>query len=141
MKNETLFGYFRDFVFEIYPFIDPTLNKTFIKPRYDKYPSLRFKENGMPELSEYNSAAPYKIFEIFRDSGNGIYIEIENLESYNKLLTYLINLKEFRNSFYSEDNVYKDQILLYISLYILLHIIISDNRLTLAVCSILKFFA
>jgi len=94
MKDPILFKLFKNFVFEIYPLLDPALEKKIIQPKYDKYPSLKYKSNGMPEFSLYNPNSPYKINDLFRGWGGKCDIQLKNFESYLELENYLLNHKE-----------------------------------------------
>ncbi|ACU60658.1 HEPN domain-containing protein [Chitinophaga pinensis] len=100
MKDETLYTLFRDFVFDIYPLLDPALEKKWIKNRYDKYPSLKYRDNGMPYLSNYSHNAPYNITDLFRGWGGKADIEIKEFQSYKELEAYLLNHKEYRETIY-----------------------------------------
>lgn len=103
MKDSKLFELLKDFVFKVYPLIQPAINERYIKPKYDKYPSLSFNENGMPSLSEYSPNSPYKITEIFRKWGISSEINLDEIIEYNKCCEYLENHNEFRNSFFPEN--------------------------------------
>lgn len=102
MKDETLYRLFKDFIFEIHPLLDPAIEKKWIKPKYDKYPSLKYKDNGMPELSNYSFNSPSNIFELFRSWGGKADIEIKEFESYKLLQNYLLNHKEYIDTIYPD---------------------------------------
>jgi hypothetical protein len=105
MRDETLYNYFRNFIFEIYPLIDPALEKTWIKPRYDKYPSLTYKDNGMPDLSAYSFDSPPKISDLFRSWNGKADIQMNEFESYKQLENYLLNHKEHRANIFPDNLV------------------------------------
>jgi len=63
MKDPILFKLFKNFVFEIYPLLNSALDKKIIKPKYDKCPSLKHKNNWMPSISLYNAIHPFRIYE------------------------------------------------------------------------------
>lgn len=103
MKDSKLFELLKAFVFKVYPLIEPTINDRFIKPKYDKYPSLSYNENGMPSLSEYSSNPPYKITDIFRKWGYSSEINLDEVAEYVACFKYLETHNEFRTSFFPEN--------------------------------------
>lgn len=103
MKDSKLFELLKEFVFKVYPLIQPAIDQRYIKPKYDKYPSLSYNENGMPSLSEYSSNAPYKISDIFRKWGISSEINLDEITEYNNCCEHLENHNEFKTSFFPEN--------------------------------------
>jgi hypothetical protein len=102
MKDETLCKYFREFIFEIYPLIDPVLEKKWIKPKFEKYPVLKYKDNGMPDLNNYSLNSPPKIRDLFTSWSGIADIEITVFESYKRLLSYLLIHEKYRENIFPD---------------------------------------
>jgi hypothetical protein len=101
MRDEVFYTLFEEFVDEAYPLLDPALEKKWIKPTYDKYPELKFEKNGMPRMSNYSFSSPPKIRDLFLKFGNATPdVPLEELESYNKLNSFLLSHKEYRECIY-----------------------------------------
>lgn len=103
MKDSNLFELIKAFVFKVSPLIKPAIDASYIKPKYDKYPNLTFKNNGMPSISEYSTNPPYKINDIFMKRGISSEINLDEIIEYNNCCNYLSTHKEFKTSLYPEN--------------------------------------
>jgi hypothetical protein len=103
MKDETLYRLFKEFTFEVYPLLDTAIENKWIKPRYDTYPSVKYKSNGMPEISNYSVKNPIKISDLFRSWGGTPDINLKEFNSYNSLENYLLNHKQHLNTIYPDN--------------------------------------
>ena len=64
MKDTKLYNLLEDFIFNAIPVIENAVEKRYIKPKYDKYPNIKYRENGMPDINEYGNP-PIKINDLF----------------------------------------------------------------------------
>lgn len=96
MRDKNLYNLFQNFVFEIYPLLDPALEKTDLKPKYENYPYLKYKDNGMPDISLSKLHSPYKIRDLFDDKGQASFIDLRKYISFADLHDYLQTHKGYR---------------------------------------------
>jgi hypothetical protein len=100
MRDKTLYELFECFINEIYPLIDPIIEQKWIKPKYDNYPTLNYKENGMPNLSSSSLNSPFNISDLFRSWSGNPDINLKGYECYNSLINYLIEHNEYKSTTY-----------------------------------------
>src|SRR5665647_1358359 len=103
MKDEKLYSLFKKCTFEVFPLIDVELEKKWKKPKYENYPELEYKKNGMPDIRSNSFTSPFKIGDLFGSWSGKPDIDLKDFQSYQDLSTYLQNHKEHRNSVLPDD--------------------------------------
>jgi hypothetical protein len=99
MKDEKFYNLIKSFVFKLYPLVQLTIDKKYIKPTYDKYPSITFNKNGMPSISEYSSERPYKIDEIFDGWDKQNNLDLNSFPEFLALKDFLLKNDKFKSRF------------------------------------------
>ena len=89
MKDIKLHNLLSSFIAEAFPFIQPALEKKWLKSTYE-YPELTFNSNGMPNIRKHSYNTPYKITDLFTGWGGKADLEIKELLSYKELFSYLL---------------------------------------------------
>ncbi len=103
MKDEKLYRLFKNFIFEVSPLIDPAIEKRWIKPYQEKYPTLnKYKENGMPDISN-SSYTAYDINKLFYSWDGKPDIDLNSFESYNQLKNYLLTHEKHLDTIYPDN--------------------------------------
>lgn len=99
MKEPELFKLIRNFVFEVMPIVEEAIPKRYYPPTYDKYPRLRFRSNGMPDIDEYGESLINinKLFQSFTGKSD---IDLDTIDSYNEAFDYLLNHEAYRKYSY-----------------------------------------
>jgi hypothetical protein len=120
MKDTKLYNLLEDFVFNALPVIDEAIEKRYFKPKYDKYPNIKYRDNGMPDIGEYGDT-PIKISDLFHSYSGKPDVVREDLIGYTTVFEYLKQHKEFKEYNYfphgtqeQSDNFFETTIYLFI---------------------------
>jgi hypothetical protein len=100
MHDEKLYTFIKEFIFKIYSSIQPAIDNRYIKPRYDKYPNVKYHENGMPTISFYSNEAPYKLNDIFNGWDKKSNIDLNEIPEFVVLKNYLIQHPKFKSRYF-----------------------------------------
>lgn len=107
MKDNKLFNLLKEFIYNATPLVDEAIEKRYFKPKYDKYPTLKYRENGMPEINEYGNA-PIKISDLFNSYSGKPDLEIDSIVGYKNIFNYLISHDKYREFNYLEQETEED---------------------------------
>lgn len=88
MIDTNFFNLLEEFVFEIYPLAKNALDNRLYAPTYDKYPRIRYRENGMPDIDNYGDK-PKNITSVFSSHSNKADIELETYNSFIQCQEYI----------------------------------------------------
>lgn len=99
MKDSKLYNLLEDFVFNALPIIDEAIEKSYINPKYDKYPYVKYRDNGMPDIDEYGDM-PIKIGDLFHSYSGKPDVVREDLIGYKAVIDYLKQHKQFKENNY-----------------------------------------
>ncbi len=120
MKDTKLYNLLEDFIFNALPVIDEAVKKRYFPPKHDKYPSIKYRDNGMPDIGEYGDT-PIKISDLFHSYTGKPDIVREELAGYTTIFEYLKQHKEFKESNYfphgtqeQSDNFFETTIYLFL---------------------------
>lgn len=97
MKDTKLYDLLEDIIFNAMLVIDEAVEKRYLKPRYDKYPNIKYRDNGMPDIGEYDDS-PLEISDLFHLHLGKTDIVKEELVGYTSVFKYLKKHKEFKES-------------------------------------------
>jgi len=108
MKDESLFDLLKEFIINALPIVKNAIEQQYFKPKYDKYPTLKYRENGMPDIGEYGFNAPVRIDDLFNIYMGKRDIEINTIKGYVDLSNYLIAHEKFKDFYYPVEDAKRD---------------------------------
>lgn len=95
MEEPILFEHIKNLVFSTFPIIDKAVDNKFIKSYYTKYPQVRYRDNGMPDITAFDYTK-INIDDLFNGFGDRkAYVELDTFESYHEVFRILRNDKNF----------------------------------------------
>jgi len=96
INDSTLYGFLEKFIYNATSEIDKALAEKRYVSKYDKYPDLKFRSNGMPDIGEHGEL-PINIQSLFQKYSGKADIVREEIEGYSELRAHLKQHTEFRS--------------------------------------------
>lgn len=100
MNTPEFYNLLKNFIFEICPIAKKALaDRIYFPPAYDKYPKLKFRENGMPDIDFYGEK-PLDISRVFHAYAGKADVELDEYATYIQCVEYLSNTSDFDKIIY-----------------------------------------